>query len=59
MKQGRVKEAMELVNDLDPETLDTNPRLFFRLKLQQLIETIREGDVDKALDFAEAEVAPL
>lgn len=50
---------MELTNDLNPETLDTSPQLFFRLQLQRLIELIRTGNVDAALDFAENELAPL
>jgi hypothetical protein len=48
-----------MTNDLDPETLDTVPTLFFRLQLQRLIELIRGDKVMEALDFAEEELAPL
>ena len=41
------------MNDLNPEILDTNPRLFFHLQQQRLIELIRSGDLDAALDFAQ------
>eukprot|EP00041_Stephanoeca_diplocostata_P010619 m.169150 g.169150 ORF g.169150 m.169150 type:complete len:227 (+) comp18231_c0_seq1:220-900(+) len=59
LREGNVTNAMELTNDLNPETLDTSPQLFFRLQLQRLIELIRTGNVEAALDFAEHELAPL
>ena len=45
MRQGDVTSAIEMANDLNPETLDTSPRLFFRLQLQRLIELIRDNKV--------------
>ena len=39
---GLIQEAVELVNDVDPEILDTNPTLFFHLQQQQLLELIKE-----------------
>ena len=59
LRQGDVTSAIEMANDLNPETLDTSPRLFFRLQLQRLIEFIRDNKVTEALDFAESELAPL
>ena len=59
LRQGDVTSAIEMANDLNPETLDTSPRLFFRLQLQRLIELIRGNKVTEALDFAESELAPL
>ncbi|KAJ1497467.1 hypothetical protein HMI55_005472, partial [Coelomomyces lativittatus] len=38
--------------------LDTNPQLFFHLQQQKLIELIRKGDINSALDFAQKELAP-
>ena len=32
--------AIEKINDLNPEILDTNPRLYFQLQLQRLIELV-------------------
>ncbi|GMP72575.1 hypothetical protein CsSME_00030554 [Camellia sinensis var. sinensis] len=55
---GNVEDAIEKVNDLNPEILDTNPQLFFHLKQQKLIELIRNGKVEEALEFAQEELAP-
>eukprot|EP00262_Sarcandra_glabra_P011711 TRINITY_DN2873_c0_g1_i1.p1 TRINITY_DN2873_c0_g1~~TRINITY_DN2873_c0_g1_i1.p1 ORF type:complete len:239 (-),score=52.43 TRINITY_DN2873_c0_g1_i1:116-832(-) len=55
---GNVEDAIEKVNDLNPEILDTNPKLFFLLQQQRLIELIRNGKVEEALEFAQEELAP-
>eukprot|EP00249_Psilotum_nudum_P021301 c28059_g1_i2 orf=436-1125(-) len=55
---GNVEDAIEKVNDLNPEILDTNPQLFFHLQQQRLIELIRNGKVEAALEFAQEELAP-
>ncbi|XP_057963191.1 protein GID8 homolog isoform X4 [Malania oleifera] len=55
---GNVEDAIEKVNDLNPEILDTNPQLFFHLQQQRLIELIRSGKVEEALEFAQEELAP-
>ncbi|CAH9112024.1 unnamed protein product [Cuscuta europaea] len=55
---GNVEDAIEKVNDLNPEILDTNPQLFFHLQKQRFIEMIRNGKVEEALDFAQEELAP-
>ncbi|GJP72752.1 hypothetical protein CLOP_g3499 [Closterium sp. NIES-67] len=55
---GDVEDAIDRVNDLNPEILDTNPAVFFHLQQQRLIELIRAGRVDEALDFAQEELAP-
>jgi len=59
VQQGNVVAAIERINDLNPEILDTNSRLYFQLYLQQLIELIAAGKTDEALDFATEELAPL
>ena len=46
------------MNDLDPEILDTNPKLFFHLQQQRLIELIRHNKVEEAIEFAQEELAP-
>ncbi|PKU66943.1 hypothetical protein MA16_Dca017263 [Dendrobium catenatum] len=38
--------------------LDTNPQLYFHLQQQRLIELIRYGKVEEALEFAQEELAP-
>ncbi|KAI9140132.1 CTLH/CRA C-terminal to lish motif domain-containing protein [Paraphysoderma sedebokerense] len=58
VQRGDVEEAIERVNDLDPEILDTNPQLFFHLQQQRLIEYIRQGKIVEALEFAQEELAP-
>ncbi|KAK9056323.1 hypothetical protein SSX86_027413 [Deinandra increscens subsp. villosa] len=58
VQSGNVEDAIEKVNDLNPEILDTNPQLFFHLQQQRLIELIRNGKVEEALVFAQEELAP-
>jgi hypothetical protein len=41
------------------QILDENTELVFHLKQQQLIELIRKGDVDAALEFAQRELSSL
>jgi hypothetical protein len=57
VEAGSIQEAVELVNDVDPEILDTNSTLFFHLQQQQLLELIKEGDVEKVLEFAQTELS--
>jgi len=59
IQQGDIECAIERANDLNPEILDTNPELMFHLKQQQLIELIKKGDIPRALEFAQEEMAPL
>lgn len=40
------------------QILDTNPELFFHLQQQRLIELIRQGKTEEALEFAQEELAP-
>eukprot|EP01027_Heterolobosea_sp_BB2_P020602 GEZU01029400.1.p1 GENE.GEZU01029400.1~~GEZU01029400.1.p1 ORF type:complete len:226 (-),score=54.14 GEZU01029400.1:67-744(-) len=58
IQRGDVQEAIERVNDLNPEILDTNPKLYFHLQQQRLIELIRQGNISEALHFAQDELAP-
>ena len=59
IQSGDVDRAMERVNDLNPEILETNPSLYFHLQQQRLIELIRLGKVKEALDFVQEELPPL
>jgi hypothetical protein len=43
---------------LNLQVLDSNPKLYFHLQQQTLIEYIRNGDVAAALEFAQEELAP-
>ncbi|KAJ1656398.1 hypothetical protein IWQ61_004022 [Dispira simplex] len=58
VQAGNIEEAIERVNDLNPEILDSNPQLYFHLQQQRLIELIRSGQVEEALSFAQEELAP-
>lgn len=57
VEEGNVQSAIETINDLDSGILDANTDLFFHLQLQQLLEYIRQGDIDGALKYAQAELA--
>ncbi|KAJ2396559.1 hypothetical protein GGI05_001059 [Coemansia sp. RSA 2603] len=58
VQSGDIKGAIERVNDLNPDILDTDPRLYFHLQQQHLIELIRLGRAEEALEFAQEELAP-
>jgi len=58
IQQGNIVEAIERVNDLNPEILDKDPSLYFHLQQQRLIELIRQKKIDEALLFAQHELAP-
>jgi len=58
LQRGDVEDAITRVNDLNPEILDTNPALYFKLQQQKLIEYIRHGRIQEALQFAQEELAP-
>ncbi|KAJ3167707.1 hypothetical protein HDU88_002154 [Geranomyces variabilis] len=58
IQAGDVESAIERVNDLDPEILDTNPKLYFHLQQQRLIELIKAGRIAEAIEFAQEELAP-
>ena len=59
IQSGDVRQAVERVEALDGAILSSNPELSFKLKQQQLVELIREGPIEGALAFAQAELAPL
>jgi hypothetical protein len=57
VEKGDIPQAMEMVNDLEPEILDSNPKLHFHLQQQRLLEYIKEGRIDQALEFAQTELS--
>lgn len=59
IQTGDIPAAINLINDLDPDILDYNPKTIFRLYQQQLIEMIRNGEIERALCFAQEELAPI
>ncbi|CAE6525100.1 unnamed protein product [Rhizoctonia solani] len=58
VQRGEIQEAIQHVNDFNPEILDANPSLYFHLQQQRLIEYIRAGRTTEALQFAQSELAP-
>uniref|UniRef100_A0A7R9VRM3 CTLH domain-containing protein n=1 Tax=Chlamydomonas euryale TaxID=1486919 RepID=A0A7R9VRM3_9CHLO len=58
VQRGDVDTAIDKVNDLNPEILESQAELFFHLQQQRLIELIRDGNIEAALDFAEEYLAP-
>lgn len=54
---GRIMEAIAIVNSLYPELLDNDRYLFFRLQQQHLIELIKRKELEPALEFAQNKLA--
>lgn len=59
IQRGDIDEAIQLLNDYDQEILDTKPKLYFFLQQLKLIELIREGSLEEAVQFAQTELADL
>jgi len=61
---GSIQDAIEALNELEPQVLDSNPSLHFALLRLQLVELIRtcnstpHGDITPALTFATTQLAP-
>lgn len=58
VQSGDVTAAIERVNELNPQILNTNAQLSLHLQQQRLIELIRADQLDAALSFAQTELAP-
>ncbi|GFR75667.1 glucose-induced degradation protein 8 homolog [Elysia marginata] len=54
---GRIMEAVAIINSLYPELLDNDRYLFFRLQQQHLIELIKRKELEPALEFAQNKLA--
>ncbi|XP_022097849.1 glucose-induced degradation protein 8 homolog [Acanthaster planci] len=57
IQEGRIEEAIALVNDIHPELLDNDRYLYFHLQQQYLIELIRNGQLESALEYAQTHLA--
>ncbi|XP_033638826.1 glucose-induced degradation protein 8 homolog isoform X2 [Asterias rubens] len=55
IQEGRIEKAISLVNDIHPELLDNDRYLYFHL--QYLIELIRNGQLESALEYAQTHLA--
>ena len=58
IEKGRINEASRKINEINPELLENNAHLYFKLKKQQLIELIKSGKTEEAIMFAQQKVAP-
>ena len=59
VQSGDIDEAIKLLNAFDPSILDSQRKLNFCLMQQKLIELIRSGNLEEAVDFAARELANL
>lgn len=57
IQDGRIVEAVEMINDINPEILDTNDELYFNLKKQKLVELIISKKTEEALEFAQGVIS--
>lgn len=57
IQRGDIPAAIDRIIDLNPDLMDSHPRIAFHLKQQQLIELIRKEAVEEALEFAQEELA--
>lgn len=58
LEDGDIPKAISLINDLNPEIMDLNPRLSFSLHQQMTMEHHHRGNVDECLEWAQDELAP-
>lgn len=57
--EGKIEEAIERINYLNPLILGSNPTLFFHLECQAVIELIRQDKTEEALKFCQDGLAEL
>ncbi|GIY99541.1 glucose-induced degradation protein 8-B homolog [Caerostris extrusa] len=57
IQNGKIQDAIDMVNSLHPELLDCNRYLFFHLQQQHLIELIRQRNIEEALKYAQEQLA--
>lgn len=50
--QGKIDQAIEKVNSINKDIFKKNSQIMFELKLQKLIEMIKEGEVDDGIKYA-------
>lgn len=57
--KGEIDEAINEINDINPEILEANPSIYFELQKQKLIEIIKKNDIENALLFAQNKLFPI
>lgn len=58
IQAGHLEGALDRINDLAGDLLDSHPRLYFHLQQQRLVELIRADQIEAALAFAQDILAP-
>ncbi|KAK9791866.1 hypothetical protein WJX73_010094 [Symbiochloris irregularis] len=58
LQSGNVEDAIDRVNDLNPEILEEGHELDFHLQQQRMIELVRQGKTEEALEFAQEYLGP-
>lgn len=56
IENGNIELAIRLINDYYPELIDNNRNIYFKLQQQQLIELIRNHNIEEALKFAQEQL---
>eukprot|EP00759_Apiculatamorpha_spiralis_P049915 PhF_6_TR44523/c0_g1_i1/m.68580 len=59
IQHGDISTAITQLNTLCPEVHEQNTDIAFSLRLQQLIEIIRSGNTDGAMEYCRIELAPI
>jgi len=70
IQSGEIDSAVRELNNFDPEILDSNPNVYFHLKLQEFLEMVRSfepsseafGGIENvmaAIEFARENLAPI
>lgn len=55
---SKIDEAISLVNRIDPHILDSDKELLFKLRVQKLVEYIKNNQVREALAYGQEILAP-
>lgn len=59
MVAGDVESVVEMVNDLDPDLLESDASLYLALQRRRFVEAALKGDLDRALELADECLSPL
>lgn len=55
---SQIDEVISLVNHIDPHILDSDKELLFKLRVQKLVEYIKNNQVSEALAYGQEILAP-
>lgn len=58
IQRGDIPTAIDRINNLNPDLLDSHGRIAFHLHQQHLVELIRAGLAEEALEYSQEHLAP-